>query len=368
MSDVVISGYYGFRNNGDDALLRSIIVDLKSKRPDIDIVVLSKNPKETSRVYNVRAVNRENVFKVLKELFLAKMLISGGGTLIQDGTSTKSLLYYLWIIRAALILKKKVMLYANGIGPLNSHRNIKRTERVLNRVNLITLRDDASFAELCKIGVTRPVIKVTADPAFGLCPTSDTGGSELLENYNVPEDKPLLCVSVRDWKNIGEDFCDIVANICDYACYKYDMHAVFLPMQPQSDYGITTRICRKMNAGATVVKTDYDIGKLLSLFSQMHMCIGMRLHTLIYSAVAAVPLIGLVYDPKVNGFLDYIGIDNYCDVSTLTPDELRNTVDRCVAEYDSIKTRLLENRRILKEKAAQNAELAIQLLDGGELL
>ena len=365
MSDVVISGYYGFRNNGDDALLTSIIEDLKKRRPDIDIVVLSKNPQETQRIYNVRAVSRENVFAVAGELLKTKMLISGGGTLMQDGTSTKSLLYYLWIIQTALVLRKKVMLYANGIGPLNSARNIERARKVLNRVDLITLRDMVSREELEKIGVDRPVIKVTADPAFGLA--SDDGQTPLLESYEIPSDKPLLCVSVREWKHCGNDFCDILARVCDYACYKYDMHAVFLPMQPQNDYAITVEIKKKMNAGATVVKTDYDIGRLLSLFGQMHMCIGMRLHTLIYSAVSCVPLVGLVYDPKVSGFLDYIGLGNYCDVTTMTEEELRSAVDKCITEYDDIKEELIKNRAELKRKAEQNAELAVTLLDGGDV-
>lgn len=367
MSDVVISGYYGFRNNGDDALLMSIIEDLKQKRPDIDIVVLSKNPQETQRIYNVRAVSRENAFSVVGELLKTKMLISGGGTLMQDGTSTKSLLYYLWIIKTAQILRKKVMLYANGIGPLNSSRNIERARKVLNRVDLITLRDRVSRDELEKIGVDRPVIKVTADPAFRLEMGDEEQAQELLESYEIPSDKPLLCVSVREWKHCGNDFCDILARICDYACYKYNMYTVFLPMQPQNDYGITMEIKQKMNAGATVVKADYDISRLLSLIGQMNMCIGMRLHTLIYSAVACVPLIGLVYDPKVSGFLDYIGVDGYCDVITMTEEELRSAVDKCVREYDDIKAELIKNRSELKKKAECNAELALRLLDGGDI-
>lgn len=365
MSDVVISGYYGFRNNGDDALLMSIIKDLKSKKPDIDIVVLSKNPKETQRIYGVKAVARENAAAVICELLKTKLLISGGGTLIQDGTSTKSLLYYLWIIKTAQLLGKKIMLYANGIGPLNSARNIERTRKVLNKVDLITLRDEISYDELKKIGVDKPEIKVTADPAFVL-EAAKADDNEILSAYNIPEDKPLLCVSVRGWKHCTPDFCDIIAKVCDYACYKYNMHAVFLPMQPQKDYDITMEIKQKMNAPATVVKAGYDIDRLLALFGQMHMCMGMRLHTLIYSAVACVPLVGLVYDPKIVGFLDYIGNDNYCDTATLTEDELRDTVDRCVAGYDEQRAKLVGNHEKLKQKAEQNAAMAIALLNGGK--
>lgn len=362
MSDVVISGYYGFRNNGDDALLMSIIEDLKSKKPDIDIVVLSKNPKETERIYKVKAVSRENVFSVFAALAGTKMLISGGGTLMQDGTSTKSLLYYLWIIRLALMLGKKVMLYANGIGPLHSVRNKARARSVLNKVDLITLRDMASYDELAGLGVNKPVIKVTADPAFRLEP-----GEAAFENTDIPGDKPLMCVSVREWKYASGDFEEVISAACDYAAEKYGMHTVFLPMQPQADSEITARISAKMNSDSTVIGADYDIEKLLGLFGKMTMCIGMRLHTLIYSAVACVPLVGIVYDPKVSGFLDYIGMDNYCDVTKLTFDGLKAAVDRCMADYDVQKAELAQKRAGLREKAKQNAELAIRLLSGGDV-
>ncbi|MBQ7793178.1 MAG: polysaccharide pyruvyl transferase CsaB [Clostridia bacterium] len=360
MSDVVISGYYGFRNNGDDALLLSIINDLKSKKPDIDIVVLSKNPRETERIYKVRAVHRENVASVIKELLGTKMLISGGGTLMQDGTSTKSLLYYLWIIRAAAMFGKKVMLYANGIGPLNSERNRTRTKKVLNRVNLITLRDEASREELEKIGVTVPHIEVTADPAFRL------EFDEKASDGNFDGDKDYMLVSVRPWKENSCDFCEALTAACDYAYEKYDLETVFLPMHTKTDEEITEKIRTAMRAKSQVLKTDYNINRLLSIFSGMKLCIGMRLHTLIYSAVTCVPLVGIVYDPKVSGFLDYIGISNYCGADTVTKETLISAIDRAMAENAAEREKLKAKRAEFGEKAKRNAELAINLLCGGE--
>lgn len=358
MSDVVISGYYGFRNNGDDALLMSIINDLKAKKPDIDIVVLSKNPAETQKIYNVRAVSRQNVLQLIKELKNTKMLISGGGTLIQDGTSTKSLLYYLTIIKAASVLGKKVMLYANGIGPLTSESNRKHTKKVLNKVDVITLRDETSLVELKEIGVKAPKIEVTADPAFRL---------EFENNAKDKEntDKTML-VSVRPWRELSSDFCDVVAKVCDYASSEYGLKVAFLPMQQKYDGEITEKIQSLMKTESAVIGADYDIKRLLSLFSDMSLCIGMRLHTLIYSAVSCVPLVGLVYDPKVSGFLDYIGSDNYIDARELSFSQLKAAVDVGMSNCEEQKSALLKKREELKIKAERNAELAIDLLLGGE--
>ena len=95
MNDILISGYYGFKNSGDDALLQAIVNDLKEYKSDVKLTVLSNSPEETERIYKIKAVSRLNPFSVIGAILKSKMLLSGGGTLIQDRTSTKSLIYYL---------------------------------------------------------------------------------------------------------------------------------------------------------------------------------------------------------------------------------------------------------------------------------
>ncbi len=365
MSDVVISGYYGFRNNGDDTLLMSIISELRAKKLDIDIVVLSKNPAETERIYNVRSVSRENIVSIIKEIKNTRLLISGGGTLIQDGTSTKSLLYYLFIIKTAELLGKKVMLFANGIGPLGSKYNRTLTRRILNKTDVITLRDKMSADELADIGVTEPNIYLTADPVFVL----DDGGEDVdavMAENNIPTEKPLLLVSVRPWKLLKDDFCDILAKACDYAAEKYGLYPVLLPMQLSRDTALSAKIRAKMHMPCAVIRKENDVKKLLAIYKNTGLCIGMRLHTLIYSAVSCVPMVGLVYDPKVSGFLDYIGVDNCIDAEDVTLELLKDAVDRALKEPDVERVKLAERREMLKNKALLNTELAIGLLDGGE--
>ncbi len=362
MTDIVISGYYGFRNNGDDALLMSIINDLKSKNDDLKIVVLSKKPRETERIYGVSAVDRHNVLSVLKALKNTKMLISGGGTLIQDATSTKSLIYYLAIIKMALLFKKKVMLYANGIGPLNLRKNRRLTKMVLDKVDLITLRDEISYELLKEIGVKSPKIEVTADPAFGI--GVEKKDEDILSYNNIPTDKPLMMVSVRPYKNAVGNFSDVVSEGLDYAYQKYGVTSVFLPMQTKTDEEISEEIRAKMKEESYIIKADYDIPRLLSIMSQMKICVGMRLHTLIYSAVSCVPLVGLVYDPKINGFLDYIGIDNYLSAETLNIEDFKKAIDKSFENFEMQKEKLEEKRKELMEKAKRNSYLATELLLG----
>ncbi len=361
---IVISGYYGFNNSGDDALLQSIVQDIKTADEKAQITVLSNSPEQTKKLYGVNAVNRYNLIMVAAKIATCDLLISGGGTLIQDTTSTKSLLYYLSIIKFAKIFKRKVMLYANGIGPLNSFKNIEKTKNILNEVDLITLRDENSLKELEHIGVNKPVIRLTADPAFLL--EADFSGKDILATYGIDNDKPLLCVSVRKWKNNPQDFEKIMADFCDYACDRYGMFPVFVPMQAKTDYSIASSIKNKMKNRGVVIGANYKVSSLLSLMQEMDICVGMRLHTLIYSASCLVPVMGIVYDPKVNGVMEYMGEDKFVTVEDMTFEKMCSILDDICTDYDSIKSHLKFNMRILRGKARENGELMKKLLDGGE--
>lgn len=201
--NVVMSGYYGFSNAGDDAILQSIQEGIVAASEDISITVLSNDPALTERLYGLDAVPRFQVWKVLRALRRCDALLSGGGSLLQDRTSTRSLLYYLSIIRLAERFHKPVMLYANGIGPVSRPANRRRVKKAVERAALVTLRDRSSAKELQDMGVSRSDLYVTADPVFNLPPAPEKRGQELLETARLPQGVPFAAVSVRDWPGRG---------------------------------------------------------------------------------------------------------------------------------------------------------------------
>lgn len=365
--EIMISGYYGFHNSGDDALLAAIIQDLKEYKESPNIVVLSASPKETNRIYGVKSINRLNIFKILKHMKNADMLISGGGTLIQDRTSTKSLWYYLMVIRAAMRSKMSVMLYANGIGPLTGKSNIRATKKTLDKVNLITLRDEASLDTLKSIGIDLSKVIVTADPALKLNTADDTRGREVLDAAGVPKDKRLLGISVRRWNDVGAGFEEAIAKACDTAVSKYGFYPVFLPMQMSKDYAVSQAIREKMKNKSSIIDKRLSVLDTLSVVGNMDICIGMRLHTLIYSAIKAVPLIGLVYDPKISSFMDYTHQKMYIDVSKLSAGQMEKLIDKTIERYDEIRADLAKNYEELRKRAELNGKLAIELYEKGSV-
>ena len=166
---VVMSGYYGFGNAGDDAILESIHQSIRSASDEVAVTVLSNDPELTRKQYGLEAVPRFRALRVFRALWKGDVLLSGGGSLLQDATSTRSLVYYLSVIHCARLLHKPVMLYANGIGPVRDPANRRRVRRAVERAALVTLRDHASARELAEMGVERPV-QVTADPVFRPAP------------------------------------------------------------------------------------------------------------------------------------------------------------------------------------------------------
>ncbi len=127
MYNILISGYYGFNNIGDESILRTVIDNLREKLPDVEITVLSQDPAQTAEKYAVKAARRMNLWDIFRSVWKCDMLLSGGGSLLQDATSSRSILYYLFILRLAQLLGKRTFIYSQGIGPIFEKRNRKLT-------------------------------------------------------------------------------------------------------------------------------------------------------------------------------------------------------------------------------------------------
>ena len=325
--NVVMSGYYGFSNAGDDAILQSIQEGIVAASEDISITVLSNDPALTEQLYGLDAVPRFQVWKVLRALRRCDALLSGGGSLLQDRTSTRSLLYYLSIIRLAERFHKPVMLYANGIGPVSKPANRRRVKKAVERAALVTLRDRSSAKELQDMGVGRSDLYVTADPVFNLPPAPEARGQELLETARLPQGVPFAAVSVRDWPGTGE-FPRQLAALCDHLRRAYGMEILFLMMQPGHDRAATQQVRQAMEEPSYLLEESCTPQELMAVLGKARLCVAMRLHTLIFAARMAVPCLGLVYDPKVESYLQELELPSAGHVERFDAREAIACADR----------------------------------------
>ncbi len=358
--DIMISGYYGFNNNGDDSVLKSITDNLKKSRPQIKITVLSKRPFETKKLYNVFAINRFNFFAIRKYMRQTNLLISGGGSLIQDLTSTHSLKYYLWIIKTAIKNNVPVMLYSNGIGPINRSKNRQLVTKILNQVDLITLRDKNSLIELENLNINKPKIIITADAAFNL--NLDFTKTTALK-FDLKSHQKYFVVALRSWKYNADGFEKNMAVFCDYLQQKYNLLPVFIPMHPSNDVEISKKIISLMKTHTKYIGIDYATHDLLNLIANAEFILGMRLHTIIYAIQTATPILALVYDPKVKAIMQETNQNTYIDVKNINLTVLKNFVSEIIINQNKISQQLKTCAMQFKEKAMQNTQLALELLD-----
>jgi len=360
---VVMSGYYGFSNAGDDAILESIHHAIGETSGEIAVTVLSKKPEQTQKQYDVDAVPRFHIGKVFSALRRGDALLSGGGSLLQDTTSTRSLLYYLAIIRCAQLLGKPVMLYANGIGPVCHSGNRCRVRRAVERATVVTLRDRGSARELTDMGVKRSDLYITADPVFRLAPAPVERGRELLCTAGLKPHTPFAAVAVRGWPH-AEQFFSELACLCDYLHRQYGLEIVFLLMQPQRDRSAVRLVKEKMKEPCHVLEVLCTPRELMAVLGEARLCLAMRLHTLIFAARMAVPSLGLVYDPKVTGYLEELGLPSAGHVETFHAAEAIRQADLLMADYDNVLVRLREKSAALAKAAKENERLLLEMLEG----
>ena len=365
-TDIMISGYYGYNNSGDDLLLKSIVRDLRTRRVDLSITVLSMRPKETRKKYNVNAIYRFNFFAIWRLLQNSKLLLTGGGSVIQDLTSTHSLIYYLWIIGRAQKFGVKNMLYANGIGPVRNAANIERVRKILAKVDLITLREEASkdlLENQLRVSgpPTGPPIIVTADPAFSLPPPDfNAAKSELFHLGMAPSN--FFCIAIRTWRYNPAGFEGHIARFADYVVRKYGYSVLYIPMRPSEDMEISKRIMALMEEPSILLEQPANMDSIRGIVGLSAFTLAMRLHTLIYAINQGVPVIGLSYDPKVQWLMESIGQSFFTAVEETNYSKLTGFADNILANSAEISSQIKEAGQQAQTLAERNADLCLELL------
>ena len=358
---VVICGAYGRGNAGDDAILEAILQEMRAIDPDMPITVLTKDPKATRLTYRVRTAGRMDVLTWKKAMRHAALYINGGGSLIQDVTSRRSLWFYLHNIQAAHKAGCKVQMYGCGIGPVLREQHRQLAARVLNAsVDVITLREPDSLKELQSMGVTKPEILLTADPALTLPAANSDEIDSVLLRSGIPPRGNYLCFALRNWKGF-EEKAPLFGQAAQYAYETYGLTPVFAAVEKHLD-PVAGRLAA---AGLEIPHYFLDdagsAGTIIGALSRMQAVVSMRLHALIFAAGQGIPLAGVVYDPKVSAFLRYIGQENFQDLSNLTLERLKAMIDQAVGAPVSPEAQAAAVQK-LRQTEQVNMETARRLL------
>lgn len=359
--DVIINGYYGYKNTGDDALLQAMIENVRATNKNARITVLSASPKETSYRYSVNSIHRYNVLRILKEMKHASLFISGGGSLLQDVTSTKSLFYYSEMIKLAKRFGMKIMIYANGFGPINKKKNLDVVKKSLLCADYISMREPQSASELKEL-LPQLDIQTTADPAFSLGEVSDAWKTKLLAKLGLESGKNYFAVSVRDWQDNDKNLTEKIAEFCNHTYTNHNLIPVFVSMQNSKDLAISEKIIDKLSCPSVLI-SKVTAKELISILGDMTFTIGMRLHFLVFSVISATPPIPLSYDPKIISMIKYIGLDAPLNASNVDLDALINKANYIIDNRDILSKHLSDRRKEMHELNLLDAKKANSLIN-----
>lgn len=281
--NILISGYYGFDNFGDEAILRVLTQKLKSF--DVNIRVLSKKPEKTSELYDVNSTYSFDLAQVILKIRECEILISGGGSLLQDVTSLKSLLYYLFIINTALCFGKKVIIFAQGIGPISNKFGAFLTKKTLQRSTLVTVRDRKSRLLLHKWGVSAELV---CDPLF-----------ELVLPDVYPSNKVGL--QLRSFKNLKEK---LLVKLAQQINKEFsDKEIEIYSFQDSLDLDVCKHFEEILKSLNPQIKTNLIFNQtsqeILDKISKLDYMIAMRFHANLIALKYGIKTLAICYDIKV---------------------------------------------------------------------
>lgn len=337
---IVISGYYGFRNSGDEAVLKSILTALEEEGRAIGMqinpVVLSIDPESTTRMYGVKAVHRMKLGEVRNAIKNSSGLISGGGSLLQDVTGSKSIPYYLGVIKLAQWMRKPTFVYAQGIGPVNRQLFHRTIASVFRRCKYISVRDVESAELLRSMGIQEDSIQVVPDPVMGLSLPKGEDDPKGGQTRGLP----IIGVSVRYWNPKRTELNELAEGL-RLLSLRVPVHIRFLPFHfPGDDEAsryVMNRIGNVQDNGSRIsIATEVEHPQdMLREVSRASLLIGMRLHSLIYAASQNVPMLGVSYDPKIDHFLGRIGLLPIGTSEDLDPHVLVEEGERLLLEGEA---------------------------------
>lgn len=363
MTRILVSGYYGFNNAGDEAILGGIIKSFSELESGCKLIALSGDPEATRALHGIEALPRTDLGSVFRALSRADLLLSGGGSLLQDVTSRLTIPYYLSIVAMAKMRRRPAMFYGQGIGPVTTGWGRFLMRLLANRADLIAVRDEESSLTLARLGVTRPPVVVTADAALALGEGSPPEGEKLLRSAGISTSRPMVGVSVRPWKH-SDGLNPALAAALDEINRSYGTETVFFPMHWPQDVSASRAVMALMKTPASILEGQYDYRQLLSLVSRLDVLVGLRYHALVFAAMNGVPLVGLTYDPKNDSFLRLVGRPAAGSTHNVQASDIAREVAQ-VLENRQVQSLALRGRvAVLRQKALRNAELALELARG----
>jgi len=381
---ILIAGYYGFENVGDEAILSAILADLRRQRKDLDFIVISSDPERTQSEHGVRAVNWKDIKGMVAVARESDLIILGGGGIFQDywGVPENAQLtqfhwgisYYSSVAMLANLFEKPLMIYSVGVGPLLTEEGKRLTRLTFELADAATVRDPESQTLLKSLGVSSKKVLVKPDPGLSLTPNAKDASAIFASAGVDLQERPVLGVCLRNWTE-GEKstaWKQELAAALDHFLEAYNAQVVFIPFQVgehelENDHVVALEVMDLMAAKERVhaISATYPPEVTAGLISHCQVLVGMRLHSLVFASGAGIPAVALAYDPKVHNFMRMLGMSEYVqDLQDMDVNGLASTLETAWTRCNVIQAALIEHVERIRQQVHENTNLVLKLLDG----
>jgi polysaccharide pyruvyl transferase CsaB len=376
---LLLAGYFGFDNAGDEAIFESMVDVFREQCPEVKISALTSDSSTAQRL-GVSAVPRKHVPSVWKALRACDAFVLGGGGLFQDSTGAGSVVYYGGLLAMAKAARRPSVIFCQGYGPVRSSLARWLTRQAFRLPKLITVRDEESVADLVALGLSPDLVHLAADPALLMRPLpvdemrplleaegllTEMGRSELPDG-RLSEAGPLVALTVRPWPSLS---LEALAEALRAFRERHKARYLLLPLQPERDLEPSRRLAQLLNGEAKVLEQPLAPRALTGILACSDMVIGMRLHSLILATVENPPLFGLSYDPKVERFCRRAGALS-CRVEEISSERLLREWEHLLLgrkNQRAVQKKAVETMRVQTESAFR-ATLAVAAgLSAGEV-
>ncbi len=352
MPNLLLAGYFGEGNLGDDAIMLGFVEGMAGS--GCDFMAMSGAPEETFRLHGINAIPRKDMKQYENAVKSCDAVVFPGGSIFQDVTSVKSVAYYQALVKKAKSAGKKVIMLGQGVGPLTSFLGKRMAAAAFNAADVLAVRDPQSATLIKELGV-RHTPRITGDMAF-LLPqpqSSDENGA-----FNVGGMK-TIGVSARPLPgkiNVPEligGFCQLV--------FKGGMMPVLIEMDRNADQEIINAI-GKLGGKTPDLKKLGSPGVVQQRLARMDAVVAMRLHAGILATSVGVPAMMLNYDPKVAAFARSLDIGSALPLDGLTPERMYETFQKFMKDRER-HLKVVERKRIeFSEGAKLNIEICRQMI------
>ncbi len=285
---ILLCGYYGEHNLGDDALLEV----LNKQLPQGWQPLITAHDKAAVQIIvpGALVVNRRSLKTVLKSIKQVQAVVLGGGSLLQDSTSFRSLIYYIILIVVAQVKRKPVLLWGQGLGPLRHAWSRYLVGLVLNGATSITWRDTASMQLAKRLGI-KTSMSVAPDPVWTHQMSEHEGGGNIVLCW-----RPTNLLTTSDWS--------VLLQGVDQLSKKTGKQVTWFAFHTNQDSNLLQTLNEKgLVPDRLAVRSNTVLAESVehsqSVFKEASLVIAMRLHALILAIVSQCPSTALSYDPKV---------------------------------------------------------------------